>query len=272
MVPLTTDDDARTERRGALTMHLRHDVPLEAVLEALRAPGEILKVSSKTVTKRVGDWVVKQSRLQGGLGPLKHTLRRNRYRAGWRAAKRIERRGVRVPRPVAYVEKGCLGIIVGNAVVSEFLDGFRNVEQHAAELAANHASQETIGAFLDGLARAVNKLTAADAFHTDLSGKNVFTHHGTAFCFIDLDGVVLDRPYTEQCRLKNHVQLYDSFCDLFGDHLLEPFLARMLPGGQPISEWLAAVRAAQRVRRARTVAKWKKQGKLDSTPNEGGPS
>ena len=271
MAPLTTYDDMRTERRGALTIHLRDDVPLEAVLEALRAQGEVLKVSPKTVTKRVGEWVVKQSRFQAGLGPLKHTLCRNRYRAGWRAASRLEPRGVGVPRPVAYIEQGRLGIIVGNAVVSEFLDGFRNVEQHAAELAANRASQETVGAFLDGLAGAVNELTAADAFHTDLSGKNVFTQDGAAFYFIDLDGVVLDQPYTEQLRMKNHVQLYDSFCDLFDDGLLGPFLARMLPAGQPISEWLAAVRARQRVRRARTVAKWKKQGKLDSTPNEGGP-
>jgi len=272
MASLTTYDDVRTERRGALAVHLRRDVPLDAVLEALAAPGEMLKVSPKTVTKRVGPWVVKQSRLQGGLGPLKHTLRRNRYRAAWRAANRLGGRGVGVARPVAYVEQGRLGIIVGNAVVSEFLAGFRNVEQHAAELAANRASQETISAFLDGLAGAVNELTAADAFHTDLSGKNIFTRHGASFCFIDLDGVVLDQPYTEQRRMKNHVQLYDSFCDLLGDDLLGPFLAHMLPAGRPIAGWLAAVRAAQRVRRARTVAKWKKQGKLDSTPDEGGPS
>jgi len=252
-----------TPRRGALTVEHRGDVAVEAVIEALRAPGETLKMSPKNATKRVGPWVVKRSRLQGGLGPLKHTLRRHRYRAGWRAATVLDRRRVPVPRPVAYVEIGHVGFIAGNALISEHLDGCCNVERHAAELVGRGASEAAIRAFLGGLADVVNELTAAHAYHTDLSGKNIFTRDGAAFYFIDLDGVVLDEPYTKSCRMRNHVQLYDSFCDLFDDGLMGPFLERMLPGGRPLGEWLDDVRAAQLARRARVEARWRREGKLN---------
>ncbi len=109
----------------------------------------------------------------------------------------------------------------------------------------------------------MNRLTAIGAIHTDLAGKNVLTRDGESFYFIDLDGIVLGEAFDEMRQLQLHVQLYDSFIDRCDDALLVPFLKAMLPQDYPQFEtWIARVKAAQAVRRARTVAAWKREGKL----------
>ena len=61
--------------------------------------------------------------------------------------------------------------------------------------------------------------------------------------------------------MKNHVQLYDSFCDLWGDHLLELFIGHMLPSGTDLGPWMVKVRQSQAERRARIEAIWRGQGR-----------
>lgn len=242
------DETIAVARHGARTVYHRRDVALDAVLEALDAPGETLKVSAKSVTRRVGPWVVKASRAQGGLGVLKRTLQRGRYRRAWTASHFLAHRGICVPQPHAFVEEGRFGVIVGNALITEYLDGCQTVERHAAGLAA---SSDEVAQFLGRLADAVNALTATGAYHTDLSGKNIFTDDGETFYFIDLDGIVLDFVPTDGQRMKTHVQLYDSFCDLWAADVLDPFISRMCPGASDRSAWLHAVHEGQRTRRAK---------------------
>lgn len=249
-----------TERHGEYLIRRFADVPLEQVLDALRLVGLPLKTSRKSVTRRVGGWVVKESRRVLPV-VLKHVFHPNRYRAGWRAALHLRAHGILVPRPRAFAECRRAGLVIGNAFIFDYLDGWVNVEDHARALIARQVSRETVDNFLQRLAQAVNGLNGTGAFHTDLSGKNIFTHDGTQFCFIDLDGVILDRTYTGPDRLLNHVQLYDSFCDGWEDEVLRPFLAHMLPPDRDCDAWLSEVRSAQAVRRARTEALWRRQGR-----------
>ncbi|MBN2311982.1 MAG: hypothetical protein JXR94_23595 [Candidatus Hydrogenedentes bacterium] len=241
----------------------RGDIPLERVLDALDAPGELLKASAKSRIRRVGDWVLKG----GGTGPiatLKRSILRARYRQGWMAACHLERHGVQAPRPYAFIEYGRLGIITRNILIMEYLDGCRNVEHFADAQLESGWREADVAAYLDALADAVNGLCASGAYHTDLAGKNILTRDGTSFWFIDLDGIQLNRPYTEQMRLRNHVQLYDSLCDRWDDRLLEPFIRRMLPEPARLADWMSAVRRAQTVRRARTLAIWHTTGQSES--------
>ena len=90
-----------------------------------------------------------------------------------------------------------------------------------------------------------------EAFHADLSGKNIFTKDGSKFYFIDLDGVVLSAHYTEELLLKNHIQLYDSFCDFCDHNTLARFHARMLPETEHLETWMRRVVEGQRARRRR---------------------
>lgn len=239
-----------TERRGCLRIWRRADIPLGRVIEALETPGEVLKASWKGTVRRVGAWVVKETGPQRGLALLKLTLARGRYRRAWRAACFLAEQGVPVAAPLAYVERGWMGFVSGNAVLSEHLDGVRNVEARAADLART-GDAGAISGYLDALADAVNRLAATGAYHSDLSGKNILTRNGPPFYFVDLDGVILGRAYTDRLRMRNHIQLYDSFCDLFPEEPLRRFIARMLPPDAPGEPWIRAVQKGQYARRAR---------------------
>lgn len=246
---------------GRLHIERFQDVALEDALEALRLEGPILKASTKSVTRRVGGWVVKESR-RSLREMVKHAAQPNRYRQGWRAACHLHDAGVAVPQPRAYAEIRLGPLMVANAVIMDYLEGAMNVEDFARSLVRRQATDADIAAYLGALASAVNGLEAAGAYHTDLSGKNIFTREGTVFHFIDLDGVILGQPHDELMRLKNHVQLYDSFCDLWDGALLDPFLTAMLPPSQSASQWCDAVRAEQARRRARIEAIWLKEKRL----------
>ena len=227
----------------------------------VRAPGEVLKASRKSETRQVGEWVVKRSCARGMAALCRHTFCRERYRLGWVAAHHLQRQGVAVADPWAYVEWGRFGLIWGNAFVSAFLDGTQDVEHYADAMVTRGWKPGDVHAYLGGLAEAVNRLCASGAYHTDLAGKNILTRDGREFYFIDLEGVVIGRPYTRELRMETHVQLYDSFCDRFDDTYLEPFIAQMLPEPGVLSDWMNEVRATQRVRRARTEAIWREQGR-----------
>ena len=146
-------------------------------------------------------------------------------------------------------------------LVMEFLQGMTNVERFAAQLVQNEADDEHVNSFLHELAHAVTSLQEAEAYHKDLSGKNILTQDGRRFCFIDLESVVPAARQTRRMVLKNHIQLYDSFCDFWGDDFLEPFLAQMLPEGEDYARWARIVRRGQAARRSRQIALWKRQGR-----------
>ena len=81
---------------------------------------------------------------------------------------------------------------------------------------------------------------------------HILTRDGQTFFFVDLDSVALGRCFTDRPpRLRNHVQLYDSFRDRLDDRFLEPFLARMLPSTLTLADWMKRVRRLQSKRRAR---------------------
>jgi len=249
------------ERVGRLRVERRDEIPLEAVLRALDDPGTLIKRARKACTRRSGPWIVKEGR-RTPVEAFKHAIRPGYYRRGWRVAQRLAERGVGAPAPVAYVEERRLGAVVWHATLMECLDGWVNVEVEARRIAAEGADPNRVAGFLSAIAAAVNALVAAGVRHTDLSGKNILTRSGGEFAFIDLDAAHLDGPYTDRLRLLNHVQLYDSFCDLWDDGVLGPFLGQMAPPGRDPASWLDAVRRGQARRRARTEAVWRRQGRL----------
>jgi hypothetical protein len=226
----------------------RPDIAAEDVLHALLESGEVLKQSRKSVTRRVGPVVVKSSR-GGFIGLVRMTAGRARYRQAWVAAQHLESHGIGIPRTVAYVEHGMLGMLTANHLVSEYLEGYRNAEQYLLRLIQTGMGKLSVSAYLAALADAVNELNATGACHHDLSGKNIFTYDGSSFVFIDLDDVTIGEEYTEELRLKNLVQLYDSFCDVISDAVLVPFISRMLPAGEDPRVWMPKVRKGQQTRR-----------------------
>lgn len=258
---MSSNPNLRVETLGRLRIERFPDVALDDVLQVLRFEGPVLKASAKSVTRRVGGWVVKESR-RTFREMVKHTAQPKRYRQGWRAACHLHDAGIAVPQPRAYVESRLGPFMVANALIMDYLEGAMNVEDFARSLVRRQATEADIAAYLGALASAVNGLEAAGAYHTDLSGKNIFTRDGTVFYFIDLDGVVLGQSHDDVRRFKNHVQLYDSFCDLWDGALLDPFLTAMRPAPSSAADWCDRVRAEQARRRARIEAIWLKEKRL----------
>ena len=250
----------RILRHWGKKVYLRNDVTDKQLETLLNHPGEVLKSSRKAEVRRVGHWVVKESRGAMVLRTVRHTLLRRRYRRPWLAAHHLRANGVGVPEPLAFVEKKRLGLVRGTTYVFQYLAGQVNSEEFLLSLLKQGAGADVIGGFLDRLAESINSIEAAGAHHTDLSGKNIFTREGDRFFFIDLDAVSLDTAISEEARFKNHVQLYDSFCDALNDSLMVPFIEKMLPAEFDLRVWMPRVRKAQQERRAAVEAKWEKQG------------
>ena len=254
-------DRIRVERHGTMRLYLEEGVEAHKVLEAIQSPGEILKSSPKATTRRVGEWVVKMTQGNSLWTRIKMTFAPGHYRRAWRSSRHLFRHGLLAPEPFAYVEWSRAGLRHRCALLTRYLDGYVNVEEYARRLMARSAGEEGSRAFLGALAYAVNALAACGAYHGDLSGKNIFTRDGASFVFIDLDGVYVGQAYTDTLRMRNHVQLYDSFCDLWGPDILDPFIGAMLPEGSARPAWIEQVHAGQAARRARIERVWAKEGR-----------
>lgn len=247
--------EARVAKRKAW---IRQDVT-EAQLEALLAyDAEPIKESAKSRVRRIGHWVIKETR-----GSIRRRAARRQHKA-WMAAHYLRQHGIRVPEPLALIERTRLGVVTGSDHVFQYLDGCKNVEAYLSDCIHAEVQGDALATFLAGLATAVNAITAAGAYHSDLSGKNIFTRDGHRFYFIDLDAVELGVSCDDAMRLRNHVQLYDSFCDALSDKLLVPFIQAMLPKHADLRVWMPEVRRAQEKRRARVEAYWAKHGRPEN--------
>ena len=249
-----TREDIHEHREPGLRIWSRPGVAPSEVKALLSEGGEPMKTSHKSVTWRKGGYVVKQSPPGAWLEAAKLTAQRSRCRRAWDAALHLHAHGGLAPEPLAYLERRRFGLVTGNALVSRYLEGCVNVEEQARRLAAEGASEDAVHAYLRAIADTVNAVSACGAVHHDLSGKNIFTAGGARFYVIDLDAVRLGARYRDADRLHNHVQLYDSFCDLWDARLLAPFILAMTPPRLAGGAWLEAVREGQRRRRARALA------------------
>ena len=265
MNALNCTSEITCTRKGLWKIYHGPEVDASQVLDAIDGGGEVLKESKKGRVHRISSWVVKMA--GGGFGGrlIRLSFKKARYRRGWVASHHLQSHQVGCPEPIAYAEKGIAGLVFQHALVSDYLEEERNIEVFARALIQRGGSQDTLSFYLSKLAMAVNALNASGAYHGDLSGKNIFTRDGESFRFIDLDSVVLGEEYVEVKRLKNHVQLYDSFCDEMSDALLVPFIQAMLPSSIDPRVWMPQVRDAQEKRRHRTEEKWAKQGRWGSS-------
>ena len=238
--------------------YVRNDLE-ETKLQALLAhQGEILKASSKSQVRRLGHWAIKEK--HHGVASRLVGRARHRSRHPWMALNFLHIKNVPVPEPLAYIEYGRLGLVKSSVQIFQYLSFCYDVETWLSLQIREGVEGESITRFLDGLAKAVNSLCASGAWHADLSGKNIMTRDGIQFYFVDLDAVQLENSYDDEKRLKNHVQLYDSFCDALSDALLVPFIQAMLPEHLDLRVWMPKVRQAQRERRAKVEAHWAKHG------------
>lgn len=251
-----------TERQGDLRICRDADVPQALVLDLAerRDAGRLVKRSPHFETRIVGDHVVKRS-VRGGLyDRLKRSLLPSRARRPWDAAAHLAEHGAPVPAPIAFVERIARGVVIETVYISRCVAGACTVEEHARALIAADSDEASIRAFLRCIDEAVARLTAAGAYHADLSGKNLISSDGSAVWIVDLDAVRIGVRYTRSRRMRNHVQLYDSFCDLWPPAILDDLITPLAPSGVDPARWTAEVRRRQALRRAKHRARIERNG------------
>lgn len=265
---LTKDEEAallcpegfvRNRIRGG-TAWMRDDVTTEQLQQMLGHEQEVLKETDKSKVSRLGHWIIKRRKASGGSTALASLARRDMLRTPWRANHYLRQKGVPVPEPLAYVEYGYGGVVTSTACLFQYLDQCKDVEHFLFDFIQQGADVAAIAAFLSKLAQTMNLLEKSSAWHGDLSGKNIYTGDGKRFYLIDLEAVELKVPYTEERRMKNHVQLYDSFCDALTDTLLFPFIKEMTPDSIDLRIWMPEVRRVQEERRTAVEERWEKYG------------
>ena len=152
-------------RQGLSRLYLCEGTNEQNAIDALESEGEVLKRTPKTITKRVGDWVVKSSRYNFGLGPLARTTLRARYRRGWQASLRLRQRGVDAPAPRAFIERGACGVIAGNTLITDYLHGYLGIEEWLTSNPAWRGGEAVMDRFLESLADALKDGSIAGAGH-----------------------------------------------------------------------------------------------------------
>ncbi len=238
----------------------RDDVSPEQLEMLLNHEAEVLKETPKVQVRAVGHWIIKCRRSGVGRAVVSPGQNRERHQCAWRAGHYLRAHGIRAPEPLAYLEQGAAGVVTRSWHLFQNLLQHRDVETFLSQVIAEGADGIRLSSFLHHLAEALASLEACGAWHGDLSGKNIYTRDGVHFYFIDLDAVELKAPYDEARRMKNHVQLYDSFCDALSDVLLVPFLESLLPEDCDLRTWMPRVRKEQELRRVKVEAYWAKYG------------
>jgi hypothetical protein len=243
--------------------YFRQDVSPGQLEMMLTADAEILKETSKTQVGAIGHWIIKERRSGLGRSILSRADNRGKHFRAWCAGNYLRKHGVLVPEPLAYVEKGVGHVITRSWHIFQNLLHHQDVETYLSNMILKGADGMLLSSFLAHLAVSINALCSSGAYHGDLSGKNIYTRDGYRFYLIDLDAVELGDEYTDAKRLKNHVQLYDSFCDALTDALLVPFIGKLLPESMDLRVWMPKVRSAQEARRTKLEAAWVKNGRPD---------
>lgn len=249
----------QADANGSL-VYMREDVSVEQLQMLLTHDADVLKETAKVQVRAVGHWVIKERKTDLARALVAPSRNRSRHRCGWLAGNYLRARGVRVPEPLAYLERGTAGVVIQSWHIFQNLQRFRDVETYLSEVIYNGANGPVLAAFLHNLAAELNRLEAAGAYHSDLSGKNIYTRDGLRFYLIDLDAVEYGVPYNDEKRLRNHVQLYDSFCDALPDSFLVPFIGELLTQSHDLRVWMPKVRKVQEQRRAKVEEDWAKHG------------
>lgn len=250
------------QSRPLMRLEYLQEYSINEIESAINGSWNILKRSKKALIGRHGKFVLKKRPGRNGIETVKHIAENNRN--SWDVALKLITSDVSIALPVAFAVYGLGPLHWASITVTRFIEGAMDIEAFADQMVAREASEVEIASYLAKIAAAVNKLNASGVYHNDLAGKNILTTDGSKFYFIDLDGIEMDRPYDREHRMRNHVQLYDSLNDRWGDSQLVPFIEQMMGPESNTNAWLDELKRRQQTRRQRTEAIWRKQGRLQA--------
>lgn len=264
--PLTCNESFHVVNEGVYRVCLPRDMDAADLLRRIQGECEVLKEGKRARVLRAGSWFVKMRRTTDPVSVAMHVITPHVWRRPWYVGHRLYEQGIATPRPVAYLEKKRLGLVIASAYVTEYLEDCRTSEEYLDYLVIQKASRDAVLLFFEHLAQALCRLFHTGIWHQDLSGKNLLTRDGRTFFVVDWDACVSCVSYSPSMRFTNLVQLYDSFCDRVSDRVLVPFIDTLLEGTADIRVIMPHIREGQRRRRSTQLRRWARQGILPKKP------
>lgn len=188
---LRRNSEFGARRFGGLKWHLRLaslDADLERILRdpdaALADAARVFKGPGHTATvAQVGRWVVKRANLRSIGSVLKDLFRPSRSLLAYRKAHHLELLGIPSPLPVATAERRWLRFLRHGYLVTEAIEGARNLGEVLARSSRVPVSVRR------QLAALVARLHDEGFSHRDLKETNLLVDTSERVFLIDLDGL-----------------------------------------------------------------------------------
>ena len=228
----------------------------------LRGPDTRLVKDSKTTTVAVAGepparFYIKRYNYQGAAYATKDFFRSSRARRTWIAANSLEMRGIPVARPLLYLERRRLGLLLDSYILTQAIAGvmLRDIFRRYDAAGYRIGEKRTL---LGDLARFLKKMHRNGVAHRDLKGTNFMVQETAAgsyyFHIVDFDGIRLG-PLSSYRRIKNLARLGEEChrhsCFTYGDRLR--FLKTYL-GAKEAKAWKTVWRTIAKRSRGRVVS------------------
>ncbi len=197
------------------------------ILNELYTKGKIIKETSKTSSFHLGVYFIKKTNYHFIEGAFRHVLLSKRCRNAWNISNYLIKSGIHTPQPIAHFETLKFYLPYQHFFISEYLQENCNVEvfiKNNIYIKKNI----TIDNFFHTLKKLLILLWEKGIYHKDLSGKNLLTISGDNIYLIDLDSVCLISPFQIKYKIKNLIQIYDSFCDFVNEEILKDLIFTVL--------------------------------------------
>ena len=196
--------------------------------EDLIYQGEAIKISKKAISRKFENIFLKITNFPFLEGAFRHIFLRERYRNAWNISIIASNLDIAIPTPIFYLEILFYKIPWQSFFAIEYIHNSVNIEKFAQQLVEKKLT-EPLKKLFSELSATISNLWANNLYHRDLSGKNILTVDGSKIYLVDLDSVKILKNFSLQHKLKNLVQIYDSFCDYVEDELLKNCIFSLLP-------------------------------------------
>ncbi len=189
--------------------------------------GKILKKTLKTSSFQWRSYFVKKTNYPIFEGIFRHLFLSNRCRNAWNISNYLIHSHIPTPKPIAYLEMLNFSLPYQHFFLSEYLYDSYNVEIFIKD---NIYSKKgiTLDTFFNTMKKFLVFLWEKGIYHKDLSGKNLLTVDGKNIYLIDLDSTYLINRFTIKYKIRNLIQIYDSFCDFVDEEILKDLIFTVL--------------------------------------------
>lgn len=199
------------------------DFNVDTFFSEILEQGKIIKQTSKTSSFQWNTYFVKKTNYPLVEGIFRHLFLPHRCRNAWEIGNFLVNHQILTPRPIAYIELLKFSFPYQHFFISEYLFDSYNVEEFIKKNIHIEKGID-LNDFFHSLKNLLIHLWEHGIYHRDLSGKNLLTKDGRDIYLIDLDSMHLINPIHMKYKIRNLIQIYDSFCDFVDEVILKDFI------------------------------------------------